>query len=303
MCGPLFSIGPAERRTILLLASATMAAGARFIDDLEAAVEAWKRLGWPAPGAMLVSGSGLAVDFEEGPPSVPLGELLPFHVHAVEGHPHAVELLFADGERPVLYQKGRLHSYQGYDAHQTVLAVRLGARLGARTLVMTNAAGGLRATQQPGDLVLIRDHLNLTGLNPLRGEPPADWGPRFPDMVNAYDPALRELARREAGALGLELSEGVYAGLAGPSYETPAEVAMLQTLGADLAGMSTVLEVIAARHLGMRCLCMSLVSNLAAGVTDEPLDHADVLAAGQAAAATVKKLLAALLASPELTQS
>lgn len=269
---------------------------------LEAGLERWHRLGWPAPRALVVSGSGLAVDLgapAHGP--VPLAEVAPFPLHAIVGHPLAAELLLADGGRPVLYCRGRVHSYQGYDAHQVVFWVRLAHALGAATLVQTNASGGLNPGYSPGDLVLIRDHLNLTGLNPLRGELPADWGPRFPDMVAAYDPALRALAHEHAGALGLTLAEGVYAGLAGPSYETPAEVAMLQTLGADLGGMSTVLEVIAARHLGLRCLAISLVTNPAAGVTGEPLDHREVLEAGRAAAGDVQRLLAALVADPRLT--
>lgn len=178
--------------------------------------------------------------------------------------------------------------------------MRLAALLGARTLLMTNAAGGIRPEWPAGTLVAISDHLNLSGRNPLYGEPPAEWGPRFPDLVGAYDPDLRELARETAAALGLGLEEGVYAGLAGPSYETPAEIRMLRAMGADLAGMSTVLEIIAARHLGVRCLAFSLVSNPAAGVTDDPLDHDDVLRVGREAAERLQKLLRALLVSDRL---
>lgn len=271
------------------------------MSDLEAlmqhGLERWRALGWEAPAALVVSGSGLAVDLGEpvrGPR--PLADLAPFPLHAIEGHSLSAELLLPAAKRPVLYLRGRVHSYQGYDAHRVVYFVRLARLLGATTLVMTNAAGGLRPDLEPGALVLLEDHLNLTGLNPLRGEPPAAWGPRFPDMVAAYDPALRRLARGKAGELGIELAGGVYAGLAGPSYETPAEVRMLRTLGADVAGMSTVLEVIAARHMGMRCLAMSLVSNAAAGVTGEPLDHEEVLEAGRAAAGDVQRLLTAVLA-------
>jgi purine-nucleoside phosphorylase len=270
--------------------------------DLDEALERYERLGWPRPDVVLVSGSGLAVDLGEpvgGP--VPLQALVPFPVHAVVGHPLEVVVLRPAAGRTVLYYRGRLHAYQGYDGHQTVLPVRLGRLLGASTLVMTNAVGGVREGLSPGDLVLIADQLNLTGLNPLRGEPPAEWGPRFPDLVDAFDPGLRRLARETAEGLGIELEEGVYAALAGPSYETPAEVRMLRTLGADTTGMSTALEVIAARHMGMRCLSISLVSNAAAGVTGEPLDHAEVLAAGRAAAGRVQRLLAALLADPRLT--
>jgi purine-nucleoside phosphorylase len=270
--------------------------------ELDATVERYLALGWPRPAAVVVSGSGLAVALGEpshGPLS--LQELLPFPIRGIEGHPLAVELLTPPGGAPVLYFRGRLHAYQGYGVARTMLAVRLAARLGARSLVMTNAAGGLRDDLAPGDLVLLEDHLNLTGVNPLTGEPPAEWGPRFPDMVAAYDPRLRALARELADELGIELAGGVYAGLLGPSYETPAEVRMLRTLGGDVAGMSTVLEVIAARHMGMRCLCLSLVTNAAAGVTGEPLDHDEVLEAGKAAAEKVRRLLTRLIADPRLT--
>lgn len=272
-----------------------------FARQVDEAVAAWGERGWPPPDVLVVSGSGLAVDLAgERLAAAPLAELLPFPVESVIGHPHTVELLRTAAGRTVLYQRGRLHTYQGYDANEAVFTVRLAGRLGARALIMTNAAGGLREDHPPGSLVLIEDHLNLTGLNPLRGEPPAAWGPRFPDMVGAYDARLAALARRHAETLGIALGAGVYAGLAGPTYETPAEVAMLQALGADLAGMSTVLEVIAARHLGMRCLCFSLVANLGAGVTPEPLTHDDVLEASRGAAEPVRRLFDALLGDAEL---
>jgi len=263
---------------------------------LDATLERWHALGWPAPEVWLVSGSGLAVDL--GPPChgpVPLSELLPFALEGVVGHPMEVELLEPVPGRRVLYQRGRVHGYQGHPPAEVVAHVRLAAELGTRTLVMTNAAGGLDPDYQPGDLVAVSDHLNLTGWNPLHGGVPAEWGPQFPDLVGAYSPDLRRRLRDKAQKLGISLFEGVYAGLAGPSYETPAEVRMLRALGADLAGMSTVLEVIAARHRGLRSLVVSLVSNLAAGVTGEPLDHDEVLAAGRAAAERVRELLGALL--------
>jgi purine-nucleoside phosphorylase len=272
--------------------------------ELEAACERWRAAGRPAPDVVVVAGSGLSLPLGRpvaGPE--PLRDWLPFPVGSVAGHDHSVELLEPRAGRFALYYRGRLHSYQGYDAAQVVFPVRFGALLGARTLVMTNAAGGIRADWPAGTLALVADQLNLTGLNPLRGHPPASWGPRFPDMVAAYDPALRERARRHAARLGFELPEGVYAGLAGPSYETPAEIRMLRAMGADLAGMSTVLEVIAARHLGLRCLVLSLVSNPAAGVTGLPLDHEEVLAAGREAAGRVGALLGALLADPDLDRS
>ncbi|MGE5233447.1 MAG: purine-nucleoside phosphorylase, partial [Acidobacteriota bacterium] len=201
--------------------------------ELGAARRRYESTGWPRPDLLLVSGSGLAVDL--GAPShgpLPLAELLPFPVHRVAGHPHQVELLEPLPGRRVLYCRGRLHTYQGYDPHQAVLPVRLAAQLGARTLLQTNAAGSLRPHLPPGRLVAVRDHLNLMGMNPLRGELPEDWGPRFPIMSGAYDADLRELAAGRAAALGVQLGEGVYAGIAGPTYETPAEAEMLRTLGA-----------------------------------------------------------------------
>jgi purine-nucleoside phosphorylase len=268
--------------------------------QLEASVRAWHDRGWPAPSVLLVSGSGLAVDlgFVVRARSE-LGDLLPFPAHAIVGHPHRIELLSTE-YGTVLYQRGRLHSYQGYDANQTVFVVRLAGLLGAVTLVMTNAAGGLGEGQRPGRLAVISDQINLSGLNPLRGSLPPDWGPQFPDMVGAHDPQLRALALKLAADLDIGLGTGVYAGLAGPSFETAAEVEMLERLGVDLVGMSTVLEVIAARHLGMRSLCFSLVANLAAGVADQPIDHEEVLQASQGATGPIASLLTALLERPEV---
>lgn len=269
--------------------------------ELEAAAARWRALGRPVPDVALVAGSGLAVDLgaaRVGPE--PLADWVPFPVGSVAGHGHELELFETPAGRRVLYFRGRIHGYQGYDAAEVVFPVRLAARLGARVLVMTNAAGGVRPEWPAGTLAAVTDQLNLTGSNPLAGEPPARWGPRFPDMLDAYDPALRALAHEHARRLGFELAEGVYAGLPGPSYETPAEVRMLRALGTDLVGMSTVLEVIAARHLGMRCLVISLVANPGAGVTPTPLTHEEVLDAGRAAAERVRALLGAILADPRV---
>lgn len=271
-------------------------------EELAKAVARWRELGRPTPEVALVAGSGLSVDL--GTPIAgpePLADWLPFPVLSVPGHRHEIELLELPTGRRVLYFRGRIHGYQGYSPAEVVFPIRLAALLGTRTLVMTNAAGGVRPEWPAGTLAVVSDQLNLTGGNPLAGDPPADWGARFPDMLDAFDPDLRAVARQRARDLGFELAEGVYAGLNGPSYETPAEVRMLRTLGADLVGMSTVHEVIAARHMGMKCLVLSLVANPGAGVTDAPLHHAEVLEAGQAAASRVKGLLAALLADPALS--
>ncbi len=269
--------------------------------ELEAAAERWRALGRAPIDLVLVAGSGLAVDLGapvEGPE--PLADWLPFPVRAVAGHGHAVEVLEPRPGLRALSCRGRIHGYQGYEPAQVVFPIRLAARLGARVLVMTNAAGGVRPDWPAGTLAAVADHLNLTARNPLWGEPPDDWGARFPDLLDAYDGRLRALAHEHAERLGIALAQGVYAGLPGPSYETPAEVRMLRTLGADLVGMSTVHEVIAARHLGLRCLVLSLVANPGAGVTDAPLTHEEVLETGRAAARRVQSLLAALLADPRL---
>ena len=269
--------------------------------QLDDVVEQWRDLGRPSPEIVVVAGSGLAVDL--GTPIAgpePLENWFPFDIHSVEGHEHQIELLEPVPGRVVLYYRGRIHLYQGYSPAHVVFPIRFGALLGAKTLIMTNAAGGVRADWPAGTLVALTDHLNLTGTNPLLGSPPSHWGARFPDMVNAYDPVLRALAKEHAAKLGIDLREGVYAGLLGPSYETPAEVRMLRAIGADLAGMSTALEIIAARHLAMKCLVISLVANPGAGVVDAPLRHDEVLDAGREAAGRVQALLGEILKSDEL---
>lgn len=273
-----------------------------LVQDLQATVGRWDARGWPRPDVMVVAGSGLAsTDLGrrlEGP--VSWGEVLPFPVRGIAGHPLELELLEPRDGRVVLFSRGRLHAYQGYTPAQVVFTVRLAALLGARVLVLTNSSGGLHPHHRPGDLVLLADHANFTGLNPLYGVLPESWGPQFPDMATAYDPALRRRFLELAAETGVRVSEGVYVGVLGPSYETPAEVAAFRSLGGDVVGMSTVLEVIAGHHMGLRCAALSLVSNPAAGVTDEVLDHADVLARGREAAGKVSRLLSRLLAHPEL---
>jgi len=272
--------------------------------ELERSRRRWLEAGHPAPDALLVTGSGLTPDLGEpsaGPWS--FGDLLPFDVQAIEGHAAAAELVRTRSGGHLLVCRGRLHAYQGYSPAQVVYLVRFAALLGARTLIVTNAAGSLRPDLPPGSIVAISDHVNLTGLNPLRGQLPANWGPQFPDLADAYDPALRRRSAECAEREGLALGEGVYLGVLGPSFETPAEIRAFRTLGADLVGMSTVLEVIAARHMGLRVLGLSLVSNMAVGMTEEPIvDHGDVLRIANEASAGLARLLTALLADGEIQQ-
>jgi purine-nucleoside phosphorylase len=271
--------------------------------ELAAAVSDWDAKGWPRPTTVLVSGSGLAIDLgSEVLASGAIQELLPFAAHGIVGHPMEFQLL-STPSGVVLYYRGRVHGYQGLSAAQTVFPVRLGALLGAKVLIMTNASGGVDPSLRPGDLVLLRDHLNLMGKNPLEGEPPNAWGPRFPDMSRAYDRELRARLHVHAQAASIELQDGIYAGVSGPSYETPAEVRMLGTLGATLVGMSTVLEVIAANHMGLRCAVVSVVSNLGAGLLDVPLDHEEVLVAGREAANKLQSLFLRVLADDKLHRS
>ncbi len=232
--------------------------------------------------AVLGSGLGFVADALEDAVSVPFGEVPGFPAAAVEGHAGRVVMGMLEGRR-ALVQAGRFHVYEGHELDVVVLPVRIAAALGTPVFLVTNAAGGANPGFGPGTLMLIADHLNLMGRNPLIGAArPGE--PRFPDMSAAYDPGLRGLARRVAGELGIPLAEGVYAAVTGPSYETPAEVRMVGVLGGDAVGMSTVPEVIAARAAGMRVLGISLITNPGAGLSPEPLSHDEVLEAGREAA-------------------
>jgi purine-nucleoside phosphorylase len=194
----------------------------------------------------------------------------------VAGHSGNIVLGLARGV-PVVALQGRVHAYEGYAVGETAFPGRVICSLGIRHLIVTNAAGGVNLGFRPGDLMLITDHLNLTGANPLVGPNVAEWGERFPDMSEPYSRELRELAQRVASERGIPLREGVYAGLAGPSYETPAEIRMLRTLGADAVGMSTIPEVIVANHMGVQVLGISCISNMAAGILPRKLTHQEVM--------------------------
>jgi purine-nucleoside phosphorylase len=246
----------------------------------------------------VVLGSGLAsvADTFASPRSAPYASLPGFPETTVAGHPGRI-VVGTVARRKVLMLCGRVHGYEGYPAAEVGFSVRVAAALGARTLITTNASGGVNPDFKPGEIVAISDQINLTGLSPLTGPNDERMGPRFLDMTDAYDPALRALAITAGnGCLGAPLREAIYAGLAGPQYETPAEVRLLRTLGAGLVGMSTVLEVIAARHAGMSVIGLSLVANHAAGVTGEPLRHEDVTRAAAAGASAMARLVGTIIA-------
>jgi purine-nucleoside phosphorylase len=196
---------------------------------------------------------------------------------------------------PVATMQGRVHLYEGYSAQEVAFPIRVFGRLGVRAVVLTNAAGGINLKYQQGALVLIKDHINLQGQNPLIGPNDDRLGLRFPDMTHAYTRAYGKAAQEEAERLGLKLEDGVYAALAGPSYETPAEIRYLRTIGADLVGMSTVSEVIAARHMGMKVLAISCVTNMAAGILDQVLSHQEVMETGEKVRGQFEALLHAVL--------
>lgn len=230
----------------------------------------------PKVGLILGSGLGVLGDYIEEAIEIDYKDIPHFPTSTVEGH--AGELLIGTVKgTPVILMKGRFHMYEGYGPELTAFPVRVMKELGVTTLLVTNAAGGVNTSYSPGDLMLISDHINMTGRNPLIGHNDPDLGPRFPDMSQPYSRRLRELAKEAAGQNEVPLQEGVYAGLLGPSYETPAEIRMLRTLGADAVGMSTVSEVIVARHAGIEVLGISCISNMASGILDQPLSHLEVI--------------------------
>lgn len=250
----------------------------------EAAAALAERCAPPSVAVVLGSGLGAFADRLHAPEVISYADIPHFPPVGVKGHAGRLVVggLGPDGPR-VAALAGRVHLYEGHSSAHVVHPVRTLWRWGVRGLMLTNAAGGIDPELSPGDLMLIVDHINLTGKNPLVGPADPRLGPRFPDMSAAYDPELCDALRAAAKARGVTLREGVYTGLAGPSYETPAEIRMLAILGGDAVGMSTVAEVIAARHAGMRVCGVSCITNLAAGLSAEPLDHAEVEAtAGEA---------------------
>ena len=248
-------------------------------------------------GVVLGSGLGAFADTLEDRAETPYSEIPGWPISTAVGH--AGKLVAGRvGDTDLIVLAGRAHLYEGYTAAQVTFGIRELWRRGVRSVVLTNAAGGINLNYKPGELVLISDHINLLGVNPLTGPNDDALGVRFPDMTEAYSSAYREIARHAAARLGIAMPEGVYAALPGPSYETPAEIRYLRAIGADLVGMSTVPETIAANHLGMRVLAISCVTNMAAGILPQKLHHGEVMETGERVRDTFVKLLRAIL--PEL---
>ncbi len=264
-----------------------------------AAAELSRRVAeWPRVALVLGSAQASFSNALEDRTVIPYAEIPGWPVPRVAGH--AGELIVGrSGSKRVAVLSGRVHLYEGWTPQQVVFGVRVMGLLGVRVLVLTNAAGGIRESFRPGMQVFLTDHINVQGVNPLVGPNDDSLGPRFPDMSEAYDRELLDLARKTAREIGMEAGEGVYAAMLGPSFETPAEIRFLRTIGADLAGMSTVPEVIAARHMGMRVLAISTVTNMAAGMQAK-LSHEEVLETGRASAAELRRFLEAFLEKLEV---
>ena len=253
----------------------------------------------PEIGLILGSGLGAFADSLTDATRVPYADIPTFPRSTASGHAGQMVLGNA-GNIPVAAMQGRAHLYEGYSAQEVTFPIRVFGRMGIRAVILTNAAGGINLGYSQGALVLIRDHINLQGSNPLVGPNDDRFGVRFPDMSQAYARDYRQIAREEAGKLRIPLHEGVYAGLLGPSYETPAEIEYLRRIGADLVGMSTVAEVIAARHLDIKVLAISCVTNMAAGILDQSLSHAEVMETGERVKTIFEALLRAVL--PRMAQ-
>jgi purine-nucleoside phosphorylase len=263
----------------------------------EEAASAIRRRIAVAPRVAVVLGSGLGsfADRVEQPIAVPYTDIPHFPRPTVEGHSGRLVVGNVAGT-PVAVMQGRVHGYEGYSAQEVTFPTRVLGRLGIGTLIVTNAAGGIRLDLRQGQLVLLADHINLTGCNPLVGGNDERLGERFFDMTEAYSKRLRVLAREAGARHGISLPEGVYLSVSGPSYETPAEIRAFRSWGADLVGMSTVQEVIVARHMGLEVLGISCVTNMAAGILDQPINHLEVIETGARAQEHLTTLLVDLLA-------
>lgn len=252
----------------------------------------------PKIGLVLGSGLGAFADSLADATRIPFSEIPAFPRSTTIGH--AGQLVIGkSGTVAVAVMQGRVHLYEGYSPQQVVFPMRVFGRMGIRSVILTNAAGGINLNYQQGALVLIRDHINLQGTNPLVGPNDDRFGLRFPDMTHAYAKDYRAIAKEEAAKLGMTLHEGVYAALLGSSYETPAEINYLRIIGADLVGMSTAFEVLAARHMRIKVLAISCVTNMAAGILDQPLSHQEVMETGERVRSSFEALLNAVLPSIE----
>ena len=244
------------------------------------------------PRIAIVLGSGLgafADDFEDAV-GIPYEDITGFPRSTAKGHAGRLVIGKID-QVPLMAMQGRVHFYEGYSLEQVTFPIRVFKLLGIKTLILTNASGGVNVQFTQGALMIISDHLNLLGDNPLRGPNDARFGPRFPDMTTVYSPELQEIVIEESKPLNVEVRRGIYAALAGPSYETPAEIHLMRTLGADAVGMSTVPEAIVARHMDIEVLGISCITNMAAGISDEPINHDDVMATGDRVRETFTQLL------------
>ena len=248
----------------------------------------------PCIGLVLGSGLGGFADSLADTTRIPYADIPAFPRSTAIGHAGQMVIGKA-GAVPVAVMQGRVHLYEGYSAQEVGFPMRVFGRMGIRAAILTNAAGGVNLNYQQGALVLIRDHINLQGTNPLVGPNDDRFGVRFPDMTHAYAKDYRAVAQEQAAKVGMTLHEGVYAALLGPSYETPAEINYLRIIGADLVGMSTAFEVIAARHMGIKVLAISCVTNMAAGILDQPLSHQEVMETGERVKSSFEGLLRAVL--------
>ncbi|MDQ3666810.1 MAG: purine-nucleoside phosphorylase [Acidobacteriota bacterium] len=248
------------------------------------------------PRIAVVLGSGLGgfADQVEEAVRLPYDQISGFATSTVAGHDGSL-VIGKVGPVPIVAMQGRVHSYEGYSLDEVTFPIRTFKVLGIDTLLLTNAAGGINVQLSEGTLMIISDHLNLMGVNPLRGPNDERFGPRFPDMTEVYSRALQETVVEEAQVLGIEVRRGIYAALPGPSYETPAEIHMLRSFGADAIGMSTVPEAIVARHMGMRVLGISCITNMAAGISDGPINHEEVMAIGNKVRDTFTLLLRSII--------
>ena len=280
-----------------------VASARQLADDFTRAEEAANYLSSktklrPKVGLVLGSGLGSFADKLTGAVPIPYADIPHFPKPSAEGH--AGNLVIGTlGHVPVACMQGRVHLYEGHSVRDVVFPVRALGRFGVKALIITNAAGGINETYTQGSLVVLKDHINLQGVNPLIGPNDERLGPRFLDMTQAYFRPYRQIAMEHGKRLGIDVFEGVYADLYGPMYETPAEIRYLRTIGADVVGMSTVAEVIAARHIGIRVLGISCVTNMAAGILDRPIDHKEVLETGERVKAKFIQLLEAIMPQVE----